>query len=60
MGFIVHPLGEIHDSVLWVLAQTLTYSGAIFGVGLYIKSKSEEIKEYINNKNTSNNLDNSE
>lgn len=35
-GFIVPPLGEISDSVLWMLAQTLIYAGAVFGVKLYI------------------------
>lgn len=46
-GFIVNPLGVIHESVLWVLGQALTYSGAVFGVGLYINNKKEEIKSYI-------------
>lgn len=46
-GFIVNPLGVIHESVLWVLGQALTYSGAVFGVGLYINNKKEEIKSFI-------------
>ena len=35
-GFIVPPLGEISDSVLWFTAQTLIYAGSIFGVKVYI------------------------
>ena len=46
-GFIVNPLGVIHESVLWVLGQSLTYSGAVFGVGLFISNKSQEIKSFI-------------
>lgn len=48
-GFIVAPLGIIDNSVLWVLGQSLTYSGAVFGVGLYIKDKKEEIQKEIKN-----------
>lgn len=46
-GFVVSPLGIIHESVLWVLGQALTYSGAVFGVGLFVNNKKEEIKSYI-------------
>ena len=35
-GFIVPPLGEISDSVLWFTAQTLIYAVSIFGVKVYI------------------------
>ena len=35
-GFIVPPLGEISDSVLWFTAQTLIYARSIFGVKVYI------------------------
>lgn len=38
-GFIVPPLGEISDSVLWFTAQTLLYAGSIFGVKVYIDHK---------------------
>ena len=30
-GFLVEPLGIIHDSVLWLFAQCLVYAGSIFG-----------------------------
>ena len=38
-GFIVAPVGEISDSVLWFAAQTMIYAGSIFGVGIYINEK---------------------
>lgn len=48
-GFIVDPLGEIHDSVLWMFAQCLIYAGSIFGVGVYMQNKFREIKDEFNN-----------
>lgn len=49
-GFIIPPSGEIHDSVLWVLGQTLIYSGSIFGITLYTKHKLGQIEETIANR----------
>ncbi|MSS18757.1 hypothetical protein [Sodaliphilus pleomorphus] len=49
-GFIIPPSGEIHDSVLWVLGQTLLYSGSIFGITLYTNHKLGEIEETIANR----------
>ena len=46
-GFIVHPLGIVDDSVLWVLGQCLVFSGGVFGVGLYINNKMQEVKADI-------------
>lgn len=42
-GFIIDPSGEVHDSVLWVLAQALTFSGSLLGVKSYVdyRTKSE-------------------
>lgn len=37
IGFFIDPTGEIHDSVLWVLGQSLIYTGSIFGVVAYTK-----------------------
>lgn len=48
-GFIVSPVGEIHNSVLWVLGQSLTYSGGVFGIGLYVNNSKQEIKSEIRN-----------
>ena len=41
-GFIVAPVGEISDSVLWYLGQTLMYAGSVFGVTVYVQSKFNE------------------
>lgn len=49
-GFIVPPLGEISNSVLYFCAQCLIYAGSIFGVGIYVRSKFDEINKEINNK----------
>lgn len=38
-GFLVTPLGIIHDSVLWFFAQCLLYTGSIFGVSIYVTGK---------------------
>lgn len=48
-GFIVPPLGEVHDSVLWILGQILIYAGSIFGITMYAKSKLTEIENKVNN-----------
>lgn len=42
-GFCVAPVGQIDDSVLWVLGQCLLYAGGIFGVTLYTKHRLDEI-----------------
>lgn len=42
IGFAIEPAGQIHDSVLWVLGQTLIYCGAIFGVAVYTKGQIEK------------------
>lgn len=52
-GFIVPPVGEIHDSVLWFFAQCLIYAGSIFGVGIYVNSKFDHLAEKFRNSLTS-------
>ena len=44
-GFIVAPVGEVSDSVLWVLGQGLIYAASVFGVALYVNHLSVKIKE---------------
>ena len=46
-GFVVEPVGEISDSVLYVLAQCLIYTGSIFGIGLYVNTKFAVLKRQI-------------
>lgn len=38
-GFLVEPLGIIHDSILWFFAQCLVYAGSIFGVYIYVNGR---------------------
>ena len=35
-GFVVDPVGEISDSVLWYVSQALIYAGSVVGVTVYI------------------------
>lgn len=39
--------GDLKDSVLWYVSQTLVYAGSIFGVGIYVQSKWSEVKNYV-------------
>lgn len=50
-GFIVKPIGEIHDSVLLVFAQCLIYAGSALGISVYIKSKFEHLQNKLLDKN---------
>ena len=38
-GFCVSPVGEISDSVLWMLAQCILYAGAALGIDVMIDHK---------------------
>lgn len=50
-GFIVSPLGEISDSVLWFAAQTMIYAGSVFGVSVYVNDKFRSITDKLNKDN---------
>ena len=54
-GFIVSPVGEISDSVLWFTAQTMIYAGSVFGVSVYVNDKFRSITEQLNKKNAKDN-----
>lgn len=51
-GFVVEPLGEVTDSVLWLLGQALIYSASVFGVSAYFNSETmklrRDIRSYVN------------
>ena len=38
-GFVVAPLGVIHNSVLVAFGETCTFAGALFGVDYHYKVK---------------------
>jgi hypothetical protein len=44
-GFIIEPIGEVHDSVLWVLGQSLIYAGGALGIANYAKASAREAVE---------------
>lgn len=37
IGFAIAPVGEVSDSALWILGQSLIYAGGIFGIATYTK-----------------------
>lgn len=47
LSFFRSPEGEIPDSVLWYVAQTLIYSGSIYGVTVYVQTKFAEIRSEL-------------
>lgn len=50
VAFFQAPNGEVHDSVLWVYAQSLLYTASIFGVGAYMADRFNRIETKINSK----------
>lgn len=43
-GFISPPLGEISNSVLYVLGQSLIYTASVIGIGQYFNSEMRHFK----------------
>lgn len=46
-GFIVPPLGQIHSTVLWVLGQSLLFSGSVIGIAQYYSAQLRDFKHNI-------------
>ena len=40
-GFVAHPLGEIHPTILTAFGEVLTFSGALLGMDYKYRSKKE-------------------
>ena len=59
IGFALDPPGEVSDSVLWILGQSLIYAGGIFGVAAYTKNmvdrRVDEWKEEVRRERSENN-----
>lgn len=51
IGFIVSPLGEVSDSVLWILGQALIYCASVLGISMYVTKSFNKIREELNLKN---------
>lgn len=44
-AFFVPPMGEVADSILWILGQALLYSSAVFGVSAYFRSEAVQLRK---------------
>lgn len=61
-GFIVSPTGELHDSVLWLIAQFLLFTSGALGLGAVAQSINGNMRKVnqkisrleINSRNSSN------
>lgn len=42
IAFFLEPMGEIHDSVLWVLGQCFLYAGSALGIANYARSSAKQ------------------
>lgn len=47
-AFLVEPVGEVHDSILWILGQAMLYAGGVFGIALYTGNTIRGMKRQIN------------
>lgn len=47
-GFIVEPLGEVADSILWILGQAMIYAASVFGLASYFTSETRQMKRDMN------------
>ena len=47
VGFILPPSGEVSDSVLWILGQSLLYTGACIGISGYYSSQLKNFKAEV-------------
>ena len=46
-GFCIPPIGEIADSVLWVLGQSLIYTGSVLGLTQYFSAESVKLRNDV-------------
>lgn len=46
-GFWIPPIGEVADSVLWILGQSLIYAASVFGVTSYFTAETIKMKHDI-------------
>ena len=53
-GFIIPPVGEVADSILWILGQALIYSASVFGIAAYFRAETvamkQDMQRYFNRK----------
>ena len=46
-GFVLPPIAEVSDSVLWILGQSMIYAASVFGVSAYFTSSNRRTKADI-------------
>lgn len=46
-GFWVPPVGEVADSILWILGQALIYSASVLGIGMYVGGEVKRLKREV-------------
>lgn len=47
-GFWVPPVGEVADSILWILGQALLYAASVLGIGMYVGGEVKRMRSEIN------------
>lgn len=47
-GFIVPPLGDVSNSVLWILGQALIYVASVFGISGYFNAETVKLRHDMN------------
>ena len=47
-AFFVPPVGEVADSILWILGQALLYTASVFGVSAYFRSETVQLRHDMN------------
>ena len=45
-GFVVSPVGQVHDSVLWLIAQFLLFTSGALGLGAVAQSISGNMRSF--------------
>lgn len=48
LGFYEPPVGDVANSVLWILGQALLYAASVFGVSSYFSAETVAMKADIN------------
>lgn len=49
-GAITEPSGEVHDSILFILGESLVFTGSIFGFGMWATSTAKGLKDRLNDR----------
>lgn len=47
VGFFLPPMGEVSDSALWILGQSLLYTAAALGIGGYVHNEVGTLRRMV-------------